>query len=332
MEQSAAPPATASSPASSICTATASASSAPTAAPIARTTSSSRPTRSTAPCRATRCSSTKRRRGRDGRRSGRIARVLTRRNPTVVGIFHYARAASPQPTWENMPLHPRQLRHSPRRAHDRSPSSSPTATSSPPPRSRPPPRPRRRSAASSSTGRTTRSRPPAPLEGLAVDVEITDFPTARSPRPRPRHRGPRPARRLRRRRRDHHPQAPSPAHLPRQRPRRSQRLRQQTVDTLAPEELAPRRDFRGLPIVTIDGETARDFDDAVLVAELPNGNCSCRCTSPTSATTSRPAPRSTSKPACAAPASTSPTAPSPCCRRSFRRHVQPAPRTKTASS
>ena len=26
---------------------------------------------------------------RDGRRSGRIARVLTRRNPTVVGIFHY---------------------------------------------------------------------------------------------------------------------------------------------------------------------------------------------------------------------------------------------------
>src|SRR5258708_26105374 len=30
--------------------------------------------------------------GRDGRRSGRIARVLNRRNPTVVGIFHYARA------------------------------------------------------------------------------------------------------------------------------------------------------------------------------------------------------------------------------------------------
>ncbi len=28
--------------------------------------------------------------GRDGRRSGRIARILTRRNPTIVGIFHYA--------------------------------------------------------------------------------------------------------------------------------------------------------------------------------------------------------------------------------------------------
>src|ERR1700721_1649739 len=29
--------------------------------------------------------------GRDGRRSGRVARVLNRRNPTVVGIFHYAK-------------------------------------------------------------------------------------------------------------------------------------------------------------------------------------------------------------------------------------------------
>ena len=37
-------------------------------------------------------------------------------------------------------------------------------------------------------------------------------------------------------------------------------------------ELARRRDFRGLDIVTIDGETARDFDDAVWVDRLPNGN------------------------------------------------------------
>ena len=46
----------------------------------------------------------------------------------------------------------------------------------------------------------------------------------------------------------------------------------QTVDSLTATELAQRRDFRGLPIVTIDGETARDFDDAVLVAPLANGN------------------------------------------------------------
>jgi len=37
-------------------------------------------------------------------------------------------------------------------------------------------------------------------------------------------------------------------------------------------ESAKRKDFRSLPIVTIDGETARDFDDAVFVERLPNGN------------------------------------------------------------
>jgi len=37
-------------------------------------------------------------------------------------------------------------------------------------------------------------------------------------------------------------------------------------------EVARRHDYRDLPIVTIDGETARDFDDAVLVRELQNGN------------------------------------------------------------
>jgi ribonuclease R len=37
-------------------------------------------------------------------------------------------------------------------------------------------------------------------------------------------------------------------------------------------EMARRRDFRALDIVTIDGETARDFDDAVWVDRLANGN------------------------------------------------------------
>lgn len=36
--------------------------------------------------------------------------------------------------------------------------------------------------------------------------------------------------------------------------------------------LEHREDYRDLPIVTIDGETARDFDDAVLVRHLDNGN------------------------------------------------------------
>jgi ribonuclease R len=37
-------------------------------------------------------------------------------------------------------------------------------------------------------------------------------------------------------------------------------------------EVGGRRDFRAFDIVTIDGETARDFDDAVWVDRLPNGN------------------------------------------------------------
>ncbi|MDE3178492.1 MAG: VacB/RNase II family 3'-5' exoribonuclease [Acidobacteriota bacterium] len=53
-------------------------------------------------------------------------------------------------------------------------------------------------------------------------------------------------------------------------------------EVLAAEAIAPgsvtdadrigRQDFRPLPIVTIDGETAKDFDDAVLVERLPGGN------------------------------------------------------------
>lgn len=42
--------------------------------------------------------------------------------------------------------------------------------------------------------------------------------------------------------------------------------------TIPEDEIARREDFRALPIVTIDGETARDFDDAVLVERLDNGN------------------------------------------------------------
>jgi len=42
--------------------------------------------------------------------------------------------------------------------------------------------------------------------------------------------------------------------------------------TIPPEEIAKREDFRSLDIVTIDGETARDFDDAVWVEKLPNGH------------------------------------------------------------
>lgn len=41
---------------------------------------------------------------------------------------------------------------------------------------------------------------------------------------------------------------------------------------IGPREWEGRRDFRDFAIVTIDGETARDFDDAVWAQKLPNGN------------------------------------------------------------
>jgi len=39
-----------------------------------------------------------------------------------------------------------------------------------------------------------------------------------------------------------------------------------------PDEIARRTDFRSLQTVTIDGEHARDFDDAITIERLPNGN------------------------------------------------------------
>lgn len=47
---------------------------------------------------------------------------------------------------------------------------------------------------------------------------------------------------------------------------------EQAPDSIAEEELQGRRDLRGKRIVTIDGEDAKDLDDAVNVEKLPNGN------------------------------------------------------------
>ncbi|HEX3354550.1 MAG TPA: RNB domain-containing ribonuclease [Terriglobales bacterium] len=47
----------------------------------------------------------------------------------------------------------------------------------------------------------------------------------------------------------------------------------QSAESIIPAaEVRKRRDFRGVQIVTIDGETARDFDDAVAVRRMENGN------------------------------------------------------------
>ena len=214
-------------------------------------------------------------RGRDGRRSGRIVRVLTRRNPTVVGVFHYAGAHRGRAPWDGgivvngnyiTPLDERVtqsilipdggevaaiLKDSPHRVIGEEAEAQRTHWS---------------------TLLPGEVDPRRPLEGLAVDVEITDFP--------------KPGRPARGRVievlgppdafgvdveiiiRKHHLPHVFPANVLAE----ATASAAQTVSSLSAAETGRRRDFRGLPIVTIDGESARDFDDAVLVRPLANGN------------------------------------------------------------
>jgi ribonuclease R len=213
--------------------------------------------------------------GRDGRRSGRIARVLNRRNPTVVGIFHYARTHRGS-AWDSSPL----INGNYVAPLDERMAGSPGGGAILIPEGAEVPltpkvTPHRvfgEEAQAQQAHWSEELDPHRPLEGLAVDVEITDFPTTGRPA-----RG----------RvievlgppdgfgvdveiiiRKHHLPHVFPANVLAE----ATASASQAVDTLDVEELGRRRDFCGLKIVTIDGETARDFDDAVLVQPLPNGN------------------------------------------------------------
>jgi ribonuclease R len=208
--------------------------------------------------------------GRDGRRSGRIARVLNRRNPTVVGIFHYARPHSRSGTRENAPL----INGNYITPLDERMTQAiliPEGAEVPSTSKETPHRVLGEEAQAQQAYWSDEVDPHRPLEGLAVDVEITDFPTTGRPA-----RG-----------RVIEVLGPPDAfgvdveiiirkhHLPHTFPTNvlaeATASATQTVDTLDAQELSMRRDFRGLKIVTIDGETARDFDDAVLVRPLANG-------------------------------------------------------------
>jgi ribonuclease R len=61
-------------------------------------------------------------------------------------------------------------------------------------------------------------------------------------------------------------------HLPHQFPPEVVEQAEAIPNVIGGREMEGRRDFRALEIVTIDGETARDFDDAVWVDRLANGN------------------------------------------------------------
>jgi ribonuclease R len=196
----------------------------------------------------------------DGRRSGRILRVLEHHNPTVVGIFHYANGRR-TPRGDRLPgnfVTPLNARISeailvPFGAEI----------------------PEHAETLDRVLGAEAEEQHQnyADLEGLVVDVAITDWPTATRPA-----RG-RVIEILGDRDafgvdveiliRKHY--------LPHIFP---DRVLQEARNVAVPPASDPnsreqignaRRDFRDLRIVTIDGETAKDFDDAVLVRELENG-------------------------------------------------------------
>jgi ribonuclease R len=209
--------------------------------------------------------------GRDGRRSGRIARVLNRRNPTVVGIFHYARTHRGGSPWENAPM----INGNYITPLDERMTQAiliPEGAEVPSMPKQTPHRVLGEEAQAQQSHWSEELDPHRPLEGLAVDVEITDFPTVGRPA---RGRvievlGPPDAFGVDVEIiiRKHHLPHTFPANVLAE----ATASAEQTVATLDAEEIGQRRDFRGLNIVTIDGESARDFDDAVLVTPLPNGN------------------------------------------------------------
>ena len=186
----------------------------------------------------------------DGRRLGRIARVLTRRNPTVVGTFHYARGDR-QPHHTVVPFDERMTQPILIRAGDEIPPAPEQAS------------PHRVLGAEARSQEHDHND----LEGLIVDVEITSWPTpTRPPMGRvieilgaPDDFGVDVEMMIRKHQ------------LPRIFPE-AVLEEARRVAHLDPAEAAGRADFRPLPIVTIDGETARDFDDAVLVEQHPDGS------------------------------------------------------------
>jgi ribonuclease R len=182
----------------------------------------------------------------DGRRLGRVVRVLTRRNLTVVGIFHYARGGRgdrPQGNYVT-PFDERMTQPVVIPFGAEVPEAGATA----------------HRVLGEEAAAAIRNYDSDNLEGLIVDVEITEWPTPVKPA-----RG-RVIEVL-----GHEDDFGIDVemvirkhHLPRIFPE-NVLAEAREIAHLDADEVAVRRDFRHLPIVTIDGETARDFDDAVLV-------------------------------------------------------------------
>src|SRR5580658_1884532 len=185
------------------------------------------------------------RRRADGRAEGRVVQIVQREHPTIVGLFRYGPHGNVVLPYDVRILHEVII----------------------PPGAELTPELQEKAREAGGGGANSRTRN-AELDGAVVNVELTRFPKG----------GLAPAGRvieilgrpgeigvdveiiIRKH------------HLPTIFPDEVQREARATQKQVAESDLAGRRDFRHLPIVTIDGETARDFDDAVYVTALPNGH------------------------------------------------------------
>src|SRR5579864_8230588 len=194
----------------------------------------------------------------DGRDEGRIVRPVNRAHPTVVGTFHYSSRrnyVTPIDTKITQEIViPEGME-------------SPVSSVSPVVKDlQAAPRTRRKNKSVDRVlgEEAARHSDWSNLEGVVVDVEITEWPSAtESPRGR--------VTEILGRADDFGVDVEITIrkfHLPHHFPPAVLEEAQGVPATIPSSELHRRRDFRELPIVTIDGETARDFDDAVLVRQL----------------------------------------------------------------
>jgi len=195
----------------------------------------------------------------DGRAEGRIVRIAGRAHPSVVGKFHYGdRYNLVRPVDEkiNQDIVIPPGMEFPSRANE--------AENPEIPKSRNTRKSRDRVLGEEAARKTDWND----LENVVVDVEVTDWPTStQNPRGR--------VLEILGYETDFGIDVEiiiRKFHLPHKFPPGVLEEAQAAQAVIPSSELRRRRDYRDLPVVTIDGETARDFDDAVLVRRLENGN------------------------------------------------------------
>ncbi len=187
------------------------------------------------------------RRRADGRAEGRVVQIIQREHPTVVGLFRYGPHGNVVLPYDARILHEILI-----------PSGSELT---------PALREKLGIAEGQLPASSARTRLPE-LDGAVVDVELTRYPKGGIAPVgrvveilgRPGEMGVDVEIIIRKH------------HLPHIFPPEVLAQARATEQAVSAAELAGRRDFRNVAIVTIDGETAKDFDDAVRVSKRANGN------------------------------------------------------------